>query len=75
MMSGSSGQPTARWQYTFAVRGHTSRTFNTTAPSGSGSLTRYGKVESDSGLRATTNSRTPSNPRADPRRRTTSYRR
>lgn len=57
-MSGSSGQPMARWQYTLAVRGQTSRTFNTTAPSASGSRTRFGSVEPSSGLRATTNSRT-----------------
>ena len=39
--SGRSGQASARWQYTFAVRGQVSAAFSTSAPLRSGSRSRY----------------------------------
>jgi len=41
------------------VRGHVSRTFNTTGPDRNGSRTKNGNDDAASGLRATTKSSTP----------------
>ena len=38
--SAAGGQPSARWQYTFAVRGHTSLALSTSSPDGNGNEMR-----------------------------------
>ena len=60
------GPSSARWQYSFVVRGQTSRTLSVTGPLPSGCCTRNGSDESGSGLRATTNS-TPDDDRSGER--------
>ncbi len=44
-----------RWQYTFAVRGHVSFALSTSGSGPMGTHSRYGSVESGSGLRAIRN--------------------
>src|SRR5262245_7350069 len=56
-MSGSTGQA-ARWQHSLVVRGQRSRTLSTVPAGPIGRLTRYGRLDPSSGLRATMNSRT-----------------
>src|SRR5262249_47824027 len=53
-MSGSSGQASARWQYTLAVRGQVSAALRMSTPSGKGRRMRNCSWESGSGLRAMT---------------------
>lgn len=53
--SGRSGQPSARAQNTFDVRGHGSRALRISGSSGTGIRSRYGSLECGSGLWATTN--------------------
>jgi len=47
--SASSGQPSARWQYTLLVRGLTSRVFNTTPFGAGGTRIKYGSALARSG--------------------------
>ena len=46
----------ARWQYTFDVLGHVSRTFNPNPAGPNGNRTRNGNDDPTSGFRAITNS-------------------
>ena len=58
MISASIGHASAPWQYSLAVRGHTSRTFKTTPSRPNGRRTTNGNVDSGSGFRAITKSST-----------------
>ncbi len=60
--SRSSGQSSARWQYTLLVRGQVSRTLSAIASGPSGSRIRNGNDDVSSGFRAITNSTAITNP-------------